>query len=129
MSGSDTAIPAGVALPDATPAPSPDPTPGVLTAAELAAETGATVERAERLLPVASAMVERYAPAAPVALKNEAAIRFAGYLLGSDYGGVVKDGLGPQDVEYTVNHANAWRNSGAGMLLTRWKRRRAGAIG
>ena len=106
-----------------------DPAPAALTAAALAAETGADLARAERVLPAASAMVERYAPTAPAALKNEAIIRFGGYLLGSDYGGVARESIGPKEVEYAANHANAWRNSGAAMLLTRWKRRRAGAIG
>ena len=51
-----------------------------LTAAALAAEIGATEERATRLLAVATEAVTRYAPNAPEALANEATIRFAGYL-------------------------------------------------
>ena len=87
-------------------------------------------EAANHLGSVAAAMVEDYAPGAPQPLKDEAVIRFAGYLAGSDYGGVVKEsGLPGHDVEYVTNHANAWRNSGAAMLLARWRVRRAGAIG
>ena len=76
----------------------------------------------------ASAMVEDYAPGAPQAVKDEAVIRFAGYLAGSDFGTIVRESLGPKAVEYATTHQNAWRNSGAGMLLSRWKVRRAGAI-
>ena len=100
-----------------------------LTAAELAAETGADLSRATRVLGVATAMVEDYAPLAPPAVQNEAAIRFGGYLVASDYGGIRAESLGPMSVDYTVNHAAAFRNCGAAMLLTRWKVRRAGAIG
>ena len=86
-------------------------------------------DRANALGEAASAMVERYAPGAPQAVKNEAVIRFAGYLRQSDFGGIVKEGIGPRDVEYTRNHAAAFRNCGAAMLLSPWKIRRAGVIG
>ena len=104
-----------------------------ISAEELAAEIGikaADIERARRLLPVAREAVERYAPSAPQAMKNEAIIRFAGYLTGSDFGGVQSEGIGPRSVTYTAptNNAAAFRNSGAAMLLTHYKRRRAGAI-
>ena len=99
-----------------------------VTAAELAAETGATLERATRLLPVAVQMVTDYAPDAPEPLRDEAVYRFAGYLSGSDYGAVRSETLGPMNVERVVNHAAAFRNSGAAMLLTRHKRRRGGRI-
>ena len=92
-------------------------------------ETLDSDERAGELGAVAAAMVEQYAPGAPGALKDEAVIRFAGYLAQSDFGSIMKDGIGPRDVEYVTNHASAFRNSGAAMLLTRWRIRRAGAIG
>ena len=102
-------------------------------AAELAAATGlaeadpgGTV--AARVLAVATQTVEDYAPAAPEVLQNEAAIRFAGYLSQSDFGGIPEETIGPKTVKYTVNHASAFRNSGAAMLLTRYRVRRAGAI-
>ena len=110
-------------------------TPVALTAAVerlKAAAQGAALdsdERAGELGAVASAMVEQYAPGAPGALKDEAVIRFAGYLAQSDFGSIMKEGIGPRDVEYVTNHANAFRNSGAALLLTRWRVRRAGAIG
>lgn len=91
--------------------------------------TAADLERAARVLSVAVQMVDDYAPNAPDALKDEAVIRFGGYILGSDYGGVRTDEIGPQRTEYTTNHAAAFRNCGASMLLTRHVVRRAGAIG
>ena len=99
-----------------------------LTADELADETGETVDRATRALPVAARVVTEYAPDAPTELLNEAVIRFGGYLLASDYGTVRREELGPKAVEYQMNHSAAFRNSGAMMLLTRYKRRRAGTI-
>ena len=101
-----------------------------LTAEALAAETGAELEQARRLLAVATARVEKYAPVAPETLQNEAVIRYSGYLSGSDYGGVQSESIGPRSVEYTPpsNNAAAFRNSGAAGLLTHYKRRRAGAL-
>ena len=100
-----------------------------VTAALLAAESGAALDRATRVLPVAVQMVEDYAPQAPEALQDEAVYRFGGYLLGSGYGEVRTETLGPMSVEHVVNHAAAFRNSGAAMLLTHYKVRRGGVIG
>ena len=86
-------------------------------------------ERTAELGAAAAAMVQRYAPGAPPALKNEAVIRFAGYLAQSDFGSHVKESLGPMDTEYVTNHSAMFRNSGAAALLSRWRVRRAGAIG
>lgn len=87
-------------------------------------------DRIDALLAVASDRIEEYAPAAPQSTRNEASVRFAGYLAQSDYGGIVDESVeGYRSVTYTVNHAAAFRNSGAMALLTRWKVRRAGAIG
>ena len=111
------------------PTPEPEPEPAVtLTAQELADETGATLDRAERILAVATAIVLEYAPAAPTALLNEAVIRLGGYLAQSDYGTVREETIGPRSVSYQMNHAAMFRNSGGQALLTRWKKRRAGVI-
>ena len=104
------------------------PTGVTLTAQQLADETGVTVDRATRLLAVATATVTDYAPDAPGPILNEAVIRFAGYLGQSDYGTVRDESLGPMSVSYVTNHAAMFRNSGAAALLTRFKRRRAGAL-
>ena len=109
--------------------PSPDTGAVTLTASELAAETGADLPRAERLLQVAAQMVLDYAPQAPTALLNEAVIRFGGYLVQSDYGTIRTEEIGPKRVEAHLNHAAMFRNSGAAALLTRHKRRRAGSVG
>lgn len=93
------------------------------------AELAAADEAANTLGAAASAMVEQYAPGAPQSVRDEATVRMAGYLAQSDFGSVVKESIGPQDVEYAVNHANAFRNSGAAGLLSRWRVRRAGAVG
>ena len=87
-------------------------TAGPLTAEALAAEIGADLERATRLLATATAVVGDYAPTAPEALRNEAVIRFAGYLAGADYGATRTLTLGPQTVENVVNHAAMFRNCG-----------------
>ncbi len=100
-----------------------------LTAQQLADESGAELARAERILAVAQRMVEDYAPAAPEELRNEAIVRFGGYLLGSDYGAVTEEEIGPRRMNYTVNHAAAFRNSGAEMLLTVYRVRRGGVVG
>ena len=88
---------------------------------------------ANRLGAVAAAMVENYAPGAPQALKDETVIRFAGYLHAAGrhggFGALPESKIGPLDESFTVTHQNAWRNCGAGMLLSRWRVRRAGQIG
>ena len=85
-------------------------------------------EAASALGEHASARVEREAPGAPQAVKDEAVIRMAGYWAQSDYGSIRTETIGPRSIEYVVNHANAWRNSGAYGLLSPWKVRRAGVI-
>lgn len=96
-----------------------------LTAKELALETRNEITRAERVLPAVIARVDDYAPQAPAAVRREAAIRFGGYLLGADFGQVRSEAIGPRSIEYVTNHATAFRNSGAKMLLAAWRSRRA----
>ena len=85
------------------------------------------IERIDGLMAAASALVEREAPSAPQAVRNEAVVRMAGYLRQSDYGGIRREGVGEgaRDVEYVTTHAGAFRRSGAKALLSPWKRRRA----
>ena len=78
---------------------------------------------------LAAARVELEAPDAPQAVRDEAVIRYAGYMAGSDYGSIRDETIGPQSITYAMNHAAAFRNSGAAGLLAPWKIRRAGAIG
>ena len=102
-----------------------------LTPGDLALEIKTTEQRATRLLGVATAIVEEYAPLAPQELKDEAVIRFAAYLKQSTGNpGVVKSRkVDVLQADYTTNHAAMFRNCGAQALLTRWKVRRGGAIG
>ena len=86
-------------------------------------------EDASALGELAAARVEREAPGAPQAVKDEAVIRMAGYWAQSDYGSIRTETIGPRSIEYQLNHSNAWRNSGAYGLLSPWKVRRGGAIG
>lgn len=109
---------------------------GALTAAELAAETNAALARCERVLPTVLQLIEDYAPAAPVVLKREAALRAAGYLLeansglmaSSRFGAITKEALGPLNREWNTSHANFFRRSGAAGILTRHRRRIAATV-
>lgn len=85
-------------------------------------------DRAERILAVVSEMVDDYAPEAPEAVANEAAIRLGGYLAQADYGTIRDESLGPHSVSWQMNHAMMFRNSGAQALLTRYRARRAAVI-
>lgn len=122
MTGTESAIPGGALAAKAA-------APATLTATELAAELGIDANRAAVLIEVASALLEQYAPGAPIALKNESARRFGGYLSQTGFGAIAKFQAGPLMTDYQTNHANAWRNSGAAALVSRWRVRRAGAIG
>ena len=74
--------------------------------------------------------VEQYAPGAPIAhARTKASRRFCGYLSQAGFGAIAKFQAGPLSTDYVTNHANAWRNSGAAALVSRWRVRRAGAIG
>lgn len=86
-------------------------------------------EETDALGAMASARVEKEAPGAPQAVKDEAVIRFAGYLAQADFGTIASETVGPMTASYPTNHAAAFRYSGAYGLLAPWKVRRAGAIG
>ena len=78
---------------------------------------------------MASARVEKEAPGAPQAVKDEAVIRYAGYVAQADFGSVAQESIGPRSLTYPTNHAAAFRYCGAYGMLTPWKRRRAGVLG
>ena len=85
-----------------------------------------------RLLAVATALVDRYAPGAPDAIANEAAVRFCAYSRGAEasaWGAWRRAELRGLDVEHTASHASAWRNCGAAALLAPWKVRGVGVLG
>ena len=91
-------------------------------------------ERAAELGELAAALIEEYAPGAPQAVKDEAAIRFVGYLAES-IGPLQSVETGSVKIEFaeratsTANHAAMFQHCGAKALLTRWKVRRGGVIG
>ena len=70
----------------------------------------------QRLIDVATAQVERYAPDAPDAVKDRAASVFAEYLHDRETG-----------TRY-METANVFANSGAKSLLSYWRVRRAGLV-
>ena len=100
----------------------PDGTPDALRETEL------TVQLNE-VGSAAAAMVEREAAGAPQEIKDEAVIRFAGYLYAAIWGDRIESTLGPRTTKFVVNHAPMFRNCGAKGMLAPWKIRRAGAIG
>ena len=120
-----TGIPGTAPAPTSTPSPS---TLNTLTAADLAFILKVDLPTATHLYGVAVNMVEEYAPRAPSANKAEAIYRFSSYLLDAAPGTKQSETFGPKTVTFTTNHGPAFRNSGAAMVLTRYKRRRAGAI-
>ena len=102
----------------------------VITAGELATAIGSDASTATRLLSVTEALVERYAPDAPEAIKNEAIIRSAGWLYQVTPTNLRTKKIGEISIERvpSMAAANPLRASGALAILTHYKRRRAGAI-
>lgn len=95
-----------------------------ITAAQLAAAiradagNSAILAEVTRLLPVATAIVERYAPGAPEAVQNEAVVRLSGYSFDAPFNPAVGR---------TVT-TNALQASGAAALLAQWRDHRGGVI-
>ena len=100
-----------------------------ITATELAEAVGVDSTTATRLLAVAAALVNRYAPAAPTAIANEAVIRTAGWL--AEQPSAVdhqSESEGDIRTSYAPTMQSALRHSGAMALLSPWKIRRGGPI-
>ena len=89
--------------------------------AAVAGRAAESDEAAAALGELAAARVEREAPEAPQAIRDEAVIRYAGYMAGADYGAIRAETIGPQSVDYKVSHGNAWRSCGAAGLLAPWR--------
>ena len=86
-----------------------------------------TDDRAAALGETASAMVERFAPDAPQAIRNEATIRIAGWLHAREpkpVQGLTIGGI-RMDFRERFYSPHAMINSGARTLLTPWRARRA----
>ena len=100
-----------------------------LTEAELAKALSVNDALSARLHPVAVALVERYAPEAPEAVANEAAVRTAGWLVESPHGPIRSETTGDVRTSFDGARASsALRHSGAMGLLTAFKVRRGGMV-
>lgn len=99
-----------------------------ISATELASAVGFSETIATRLLPVATALVNAYAPTAPDAISDEAVIRAAGWLHGQPKTGAVAQQQGDVRDEFLFEASGVLTHSGAKSLLSPFKRRRAGAI-
>ena len=100
-----------------------------ITAAELGEAAEISSTEAQRLLPVVTELVTRFAPAAPDPISKEAAIRCAGWLAEQPSAAVRSESTGDIATAYAPTHTSALRHSGAMAILSAWKIRRAGAIG
>ncbi len=96
--------------------------------ADLAVELGVTQARAEALLLVTTALVDRFAPGAPEPIKDESVIRTSGYLVEQPRAAIRSDGVGDITTSYTPSSTSALRHSGAMALLSPWKIRRGGTV-
>ena len=97
--------------------------------AQCGGRVAASDDAACQLGMLAAALVEREAPGAPQAIRNEAALRMVGYLSQSDFGGIRSETEGPLRQDFVVHHGPAFRRCGAKGLLSPWRVRRAGSIG
>ena len=95
--------------------------------ASIAGGKNLTDERAGMLGDAASALVERFAPDAPMPIKNEATIRVAGWMNVREpkpVQGITTGGV-RLDFRERFYAPNAMMNSGARQMLTPWRVRRA----
>ena len=107
-------------------------TPAALTAARTCLRDvlgdDLTDDRLDALGSTAAELVERFAPGAPQAIRNESVIRTAGWLCEQPAAGVRSEATGDIRTAYMAAATGALRSSGAMGLLGSWKVRRAGAI-
>ena len=96
----------------------------------VAAVDKADAAKAERVGPVAAAMVQRYAPGAPQAVKSESVIRLVGWILGTPAEAIRSGSAGPLSVGYDTKRTSsaALRNSGAMGLLAAFRQHSAVAL-
>lgn len=98
-----------------------------VTADDIAQATGLDATRAASVLAAVTALVERYAPDAPEAVKDEATIRCAGWLAQAPAGGVRSETEGDISTAFAPSMTGCMAASGAKALLSGWRTRRAGA--
>ena len=102
---------------------------GALTADQLRERLGLNADvptdQVEALLETANALVERFASAAPTAIKNEAIVRVAGWMKNEPSTSLVALDAGSVSLAWRPAGRNALRLSGAQSLLAPWRRPRA----
>ena len=81
-------------------------------------DTAANQTAVTRVRDAVTALVEKYAPDAPDAVKDQATVQAVGYIWES-----------PASAPARMNFANAMQNSGANALLAPWRVHGAGVIG
>ena len=97
-----------------------------LTIEKLQAAIGGDPTTATRLLGVSVAIVERYAPDAPEPVRDEAAIRLAGWIRGSPSSGLYEAQRGERQFRLVrIMNPSALRSSGAAALLFPWRQHNA----
>ena len=80
----------------------------------------------DRLGPTAAALVERYAPSAPQAVKSEAVIRAAGWLNSQSAGSIRREDIGDVSTSYAPSMTGVLLHSGCKSLLFAWRVKTAG---
>ena len=101
-----------------------------ITLMEVTSALGLSTDEAARHYPVATALVTEYARGSdgiPGEIVNEATVRLTGFLANTatSHGGIRSQKVDDLEVQYFASHQSALRNSGAEMLLSRFKQRRA----
>ena len=102
--------------------------PVTIDADTLVTALGVDLPTATRLLAVASAVVNDYAPAAPDAILDEAVRMISGWILGKSRGSIRAESAGPFRISYNTMQQSPLRHSGAMALLTPYKTHRAAVI-
>ena len=97
-----------------------------LTAASLGPAIGVDAPSAARLLSVVVALVDHYAPGAPDALSNEAAIRAAGWLAEQPNASIRSEREGEIQTDFAPSMTGAMLHSGAKSILYPWRAKTAG---
>ena len=106
-------------------------TPAALTAARACLRSALHGDdlddaRVDALGEVAAALVEHYAPGAPDAVKREAVIRCAGWIVDSPTANLRAEVTGPFEAQYAASQTGAMLHSGAKGLLYPWRVKTAG---
>ena len=108
-------------------APTPDPeAEAVVVAQDLIDAVDLSATEAARLAPVVSAMVDKYAPDAPLVLRREAAIRVAGWLADSPVSSLRSTTVGPVSFDFAPSQRGAMLHSGAKSILYSYRMKTAG---